>query len=138
MREIKFRAWDKKKNQMYREVYVLHPSTQMIKATTMGEDNGWMNYVERCVLMQYTGLTDKNGVEIYEGDIVGGYPHGTVFVRWSDEGACFESVSYDAIEDDEGEVTRTEVTTLLANDLSDCKDAWEVIGNIYENPELMK
>jgi len=50
MREIKFRAWDKILQKMY------YPAD--------------LDYAETAILMQYTGLKDKNGKEIYEGDIV--------------------------------------------------------------------
>lgn len=89
-------------------------------------------------LMQFTGLRDKNGIEIYEGDILGGYPHGTAWVEWDSEYACFISAwNLDEFADDGNPHAKKE-TSLLANELSDCKDAWVVIGNIYENPDLIK
>ena len=67
MREIKFRAWDTDKN-------------KMVKVDTIDFYNGNVNDVDfynqeihfgySTVLMQYTGLKDKNGTEIYEGDVV--------------------------------------------------------------------
>ncbi len=79
-------------------------------------------------LMQYTGLKDGNGKDIYEGDHMGGYPHGDIIVTWDSDHACFGCVSSDWRED----------YGLLSNTLMDCDGKLEVIGNIYENPELIK
>jgi uncharacterized phage protein (TIGR01671 family) len=86
---------------------------------------------------QFTGLQDKTGRDIYDVDILGGYPHGTVCVKWNKEFACFESISYQNEFDEAGNPQTEEISSLLANDLKDCFDAWSVIGNIYENPELL-
>lgn len=75
------------------------------------------------ILMQYTGLKDKNGKEIYESDILREKIGGKVFkyaVIWNEECAAFG--------DDDGQ---------HFNDDIDAKKV-EVIGNIYENPELLK
>jgi len=84
---------------------------------------------------QFTGLHDKNGKEIYEGDILGGHPHGTAWVEYNSEWGCFESVSTYFENDEFGEPIEKYYRSLLANDLKDCFDAWEVIGNRFENPE---
>ena len=80
---------------------------------------------KECVLMQCTGLKDKNSRLIYEGDIVkifhvSGTMQGKYFfdvVKWNDLRCLFSPENYGIIDDD---------------------DIYEVIGNIYENPELLK
>lgn len=110
MREIKFRAWDKKNKEWFyfglNEVY------------GMGQDspNGYaeINFDE---IMQYTGLKDKNNKEIYEGDILKFNTKGgnemIYEVKWRGKGFKPTRMS----EDNQEEI--------------------EIIGNIYENTELL-
>lgn len=77
-------------------------------------------------LMQFTGLLDSKGNEIYEGDILAnpdGYKGKASIVKWNDEGAYFH-------------VFRGETSSgyTLKGETSRA----EIIGNIYENPELLK
>jgi hypothetical protein len=72
---------------------------------------------EQIVLMQYTGLKDKNGVEIYEGDILKAPYFQTAAVEYMESGFWCKQGKH--------------------NMLPNLTDA-EVIGNIYENPELLK
>lgn len=114
MREIKFRAWNKVDAKMYHSNF---------EVTADGRIRTYGIY-EKVILMQYTGLKDKNAKEIYEGDIVIGLtlPCSDSYVcQWDNEGATF--VFYDKETDIYlGEAAFKELT---------------VIGNIYENPELI-
>ena len=121
MREIKFRAWDKKRKAM---VYVLNMTflfEDINGILIKGYDNNEINheiFPEDLDLMQYTGLKDKNGKEIYEGDIVkeGGR---LSKVRFSKSYARFE----------------LEVPTGRAGLYG---FYGEVIGNLQEHPQLLE
>lgn len=125
MREIKFRAWDIEGSKMYydaQDTYdYMHGKPESIPAIYFGE----LLENDQWEVMQYTGLHDKNGKEIYEGDIAkfhrpgyGDSPKYTVgFVQGS---FCFDS--------------KTEIEYMHEMRLDYC----EIIGNIYENPDLIK
>lgn len=110
MREIKFRAWDKQHKGMV-------TWEQALRNFKMDE---FFTPMDDFALMQNTGLKDKNGVEIYEGDIID-YKDLTVF-----DGDRTEQVHF--------ENGRFMFGTLNCSR----PELWEVIGNIYENPELLK
>jgi hypothetical protein len=108
MREIKFRAWDGDKKII----------TQPQDLSCCRSSWSWLG-LKDMPLMQYTGLKDKNGKEIYEGDICFIDNIQNFEVIWSRIGFWFKR--------EDGELF---VLTP--------QNAWiEVIGNIYENPELL-
>lgn len=124
MREIKFRAWDKENQVMVYDVNV-----QDGKPVKRGYQ--WFNTentIWNSELQQYTGLRDRNGREIYEGDIVSMFG-GTQFsvVEWDDKFGLYRIYLQLSGASDVGE-------ELLGNHLN----VVEVIGNIYENPELIE
>lgn len=135
MRPIKFRAWDRADKFMAPVDGTFHYNGRFMAAYNSDGDGGQCEGAvgTDCDLMQFTGLLDKNGKEIYEGDVVRGRhwkePHamrtsveGVGVVEWMTEPPEFWI---------RGGPPRGYRTYL---DFSDC----EVIGNIYENPELLK
>ena len=130
MREIKFRAWDTYDNRMKHKFTigsVTNSDNNLWTCPTLWlEDTGWVN-CDTLVLMQYTGLKDKNGVEIYEGDIVRAHSHKPTNFK---------------IEFIEGGFCATRNGVKYPIDINHFYPSIgctiEVIGNIYENPELLE
>jgi hypothetical protein len=118
MREIKFRAWDKENEEMY-DVAMIDVETGEVAYTDHPTGYNADALLEQVELMQYTGLKDKNGKEIYEGDII---------LR----------------QDEVGRIEFSEDGSFLIrfpHHLARMNATWgpiEVIGNIYENPELLE
>lgn len=121
----KYRAWDKEFKEMV-HVNALVFDEQVIKATYQN-GNIVKEDVKNYELMQSTGLRDKNGKEIFEKDILD-YNGRKVIVKWHGSYACF---IYEFV--DELKNRTTEWQPLY---LSYYK--FEIIGNIYENPELLE
>jgi uncharacterized phage protein (TIGR01671 family) len=152
MREIKFRAWDKTYGLMNYKVQVGNTdyADQNYTCNSIWVDYGdtksigWINADDKCIaLMQFTGLKDKNGKEIYEGDIlkISTGEKRYVSVNWEvvfefgafqirnpsfDLPASFVFYAYSAIK-----------ANAIKNE-SDLLNYIKVIGNIYENHELLK
>lgn len=106
MREIKFRAWDEEKEEMLEELQIRN------------EPLWWLTSL-KLPIMQYTGMKDKNGTDVYEGDILQQYwrgePTGIVAVEYWEHGFYGN------------DITRTNYDS----------ETSEVIGNIYENEGLL-
>ncbi|HHB4256551.1 TPA: YopX family protein [Staphylococcus aureus] len=121
---LKFRAWDKLGKEMHK-VSVIDFSSKGariirlagVQSNGKGDHKRWHSSVE---IMQSTGFKDVNGVEIYEGDIVQDSYSGEVSFIEFQEGAFY--------------ITCSNVTELI----SENDDIIEIIGNIFENEELLE
>lgn len=119
MKDIKFRAWDDKENEWFND------DNGDLTIELNGDINfGWNgeimdDYTDRIILLQYTGFKDVKGVEIYEGDILKAI------------------VSFDNVR----RTLKLNMEVYDINHMFDIDrdfDRYEVIGNIYENMELLE
>lgn len=126
---IKFRAWHIHK-QIMCEVIRIDFKLGIVTLDLEPDDDEyyWTETdwnISQVILMQYTGLKDKNGVEIYQGDVLYHPLQGKrkVYYPYSDSVASYGL---------------REINTGFGSTLQDAHAVWKVIGNIYENPELLE
>ena len=124
MRDIKFRAYNPRDKKMHCDITGFE---------FFGDGNmsgvfidGIFFLIEEVELMQYTGLKDKNGKEIYEGDIILIDKENQIKgqVKYSEKYAGFIITNTNSIADE-------------AENLSDYIEV-EILGNIYDNPDLLE
>lgn len=132
-REIKFRAYSSHNHKMYPVSNIEWDIDGRIWVTADDGKNGIELIDEEAHLMQFTGLTDKNGQKIYEGDVVrysawhDGKPTG-VFQGEVVYGGDLGMASFDIRLDHDCEIDRAVLPAIGA----------EIMGNVFENPELLE
>lgn len=136
-REIKFRAWNKE-NECY--LYDIQRAYDTLSGCVKDENGENAGYDEECfagfldndryVVEQYTGLKDKNGREIYEGDIIVTHPkmkYEIPKIGVVQYGDCRPMFQYKSGDGEEYSIWSNNVYR-----------TYEVIGNIFEDPELLE
>lgn len=138
-REIKFRAWDKERKDMLYQLTQAPCFGLDEKDRACSIEDVLFYYKNDFELMQYTGLKDKNGKEIYEGDIL----NYTINNRNPEFGIVEFGNTHHEDKYESGYQGfyvnwLTELAKWWRHDIYYWMDKVEICGNIYENPELLE
>ena len=124
----KFRAWDGAKKEMFKDTFAITESGQVVvveqEFVTSPPD---YVFVDHLVIMQSTGIKDKNGKEIFEGDIVD-YKGRKAIIKWH---GSYASFIYRFVDKMQERVSEWDPLFLAYHH-------FEIIGNVYENKEFLE
>ncbi|WP_430596082.1 YopX family protein [Streptococcus gallolyticus] len=127
----KFRAWDKKCNEMFKDTFAITESGQVIIVEQESVfDTPDYVFTDDLIIMQSTGLIDKNGKEVFENDVIRDSDGFEGIVQY-DESYGVYGIAYLP--------TLSNGIDMTFEELKDnYRNKFEVIGNIYENSELLE
>ena len=129
----KFRAWDSAKKEMFKDTFAITESGQVVvveqESVVCPPD---YVFVDHLVIMQSTGLFDKNGREIFEGDIIANGPDVMCMKRHNTLGFYVEKKGRVEF------IADCAVLEEFEEDAKEIADSLEIIGNIFENQELLE
>lgn len=125
---LKFRAWDSVKKEMFKDTFAITESGQVVvveqESIVCPPD---YVFVDHLAIMQSTGLFDRNGQEIFEGDIVD-YKGRKAIIKWH---GSYASFIYRFVDEMQERVSEWEPLFLAYHH-------FEIIGNVYENKEFLE
>ena len=129
----KFRAWDTTKKEMFKDTFAITESGQVVvveqESVVCPPD---YVFVDHLVIMQSTGLFDRNGKEIFEGDIITNGKDVMCMKRHNTLGFYVEQKGKVEF------IADSAVLEEFEEDAKEIADILEIIGNVYENPELLE
>ena len=118
--KMKFKVWHSVEKQMYTSEDKTYCITLDGKVVSVYDDQRWDDSEQEILIpIQSTGLQDKNGLDIYEGDLLQSFGGNAIIikVKWGD-------ISQDG--------------SVIGYNISESFSYCEIIGNIYQNPDLAK
>lgn len=129
----KFRAWDTTNKEIFKDTFAITESGQVV---VVDQSSVFVSpdyvFVDNLVIMQSTGLFDRNNKEIFEGDIITNGPDVMCMKRHNTLGFYVEQKGKVEF------IADSAVLEEFEEDAKEIADILEIIGNIYENPELLE
>lgn len=142
-REIKFRVWKENAKEWIQNNMLFEFACETCKFNEVFTDRNKYYGESFLTFQQFTGLLDKNGVEIYEGDILSFSPErqGKTYAVefWPEFGYVAKHAESSRVDDNSHEfITSHFFAAFQWDHYHDVEYQYEVIGNIFQNPELLK